>query len=322
MKKTIRLGLIGAGLIAAQHMTAIKAHPNAQAVALTSRTRAKADAFALEHGIPAVHDSLEEMVLSSDLDGLMVMVSPEHMFTVSQQALGYGLPVFMEKPAGLTPELIRKLIAMVDASDVRTMVGYNRRFYSVFHKGIDIIREHGPLYGVLVEGHERMAGVHACGRFSRESIENWIYVNGTHTIDLLRLFGGEIAKIKSVASRWSEPGGDQFSAAMEFENGAIGTYVANWLSPGGWRVVLYGKGVSVEYRPLEQGIWTDSRFKTHDILPDREDQDVKPGFLGQLSCFCRLISGQDAGPFMQDIHGALRTMDLAKAIAANVKDRK
>ena len=322
MKKTIRLGFVGAGLIATQHIAAIKVHPNAKAVALTSRTRNTADAFAAEHGIPAVYDTLEEMVKTADLDGLMIMVSPEHMFTVGQEALKYGLPVFMEKPAGLTPEQTRALIAIADDNNVPTMVGYNRRFYSIFHKGLEIINDHGPLYGILVEGHERMGGIHACGRFSEDAIKNWIYVNGTHTIDLLRFFGGEISEVKSVGSRWNEPGGDQFSAAIEFKNGAIGTYVSNWLSPGGWRVVLYGKGVSVEYNPLEKGIWTNSKFETREILPAKEDLDVKPGFYNQMDCFCRLISNEEASPFKQDLHGALRTMDLAAAIAANVKDRK
>lgn len=316
---TIKLGLIGAGFVAGQHMNAINGHPKAQAVGLTSRSRDKADTFAKEYNIPHVYGAITELVEQAKPDALMVMVSPNNMFSVCREALSFGLPVFMEKPAGLTPELNLELAEIADKNGIKTMVGYNRRFYSIFRKGMEIIRKNGPLYGILVEGHERIASVHASGRFSDDTIANWIYANGTHTIDLLRFFGGEITKVKANASRWQEAGGDQFSATIEFRNGAIGTYVSNWLSPGGWRAVLYGKGVSVEFNPLEKGIWTDSKFKTHEIDPDPEDEKYKPGFYGQLDCFCRLVSGQNVDNF-QNLRTSLQTMKLAQSIASTPKN--
>ena len=38
---------------------------------------------------------------------------------------------------------------------VKNMIGLNRRFYSVFDQGMKIIRKHGKLLGILIEGHER-----------------------------------------------------------------------------------------------------------------------------------------------------------------------
>ena len=35
------------------------------------------------------------------------------------------------------------------------MVALNRRFYSVFNKGINFLKKNGGISGFLVEGHER-----------------------------------------------------------------------------------------------------------------------------------------------------------------------
>lgn len=315
--RIIRLGLIGTGFVAAEHVKVIEENHRAEVVGLTSRTHSTAEAFAKKHGLPRPYTNITEMVSKAKPDALMVMVSSDNMHTASKEALSFGLPVFMEKPAGLTPGLNLELADIADRKQVKTMVGFNRRFYSIFHKGVEIIKEHGPLYGLLIEGHERINAVRAAGRFSGETIENWIYANSTHTIDLLSFFGGKISKIKGNASSWREPGGDQFSASIQFENGAIGTYVSNWLSPGGWRIVLYGKGVSVEFKPLEKGVWTDSNFKTHDILPDKYDEMFKPGFYQQLDSFLDLIAGKEID-HIQDLRGALRSMELATAISGNV----
>ena len=89
------------------------------------------------------------------------------------------------------------------------MVGFNRRYYSIFHKGLDVIDKHGRLLGVSIEGHERFWKI-VNGGFPDTVKENWIYANSTHTIDLLRLLGGEIKSIHTLSKRLKEKNGDQF----------------------------------------------------------------------------------------------------------------
>lgn len=321
MSDIIRVGIIGAGYIAEQHLETIARHPQVEVAGIYSRTASTAEKLAGKFDSPAVFTSLDALVNEAKPDALMVMVSVENMYTVGKQALGFGLPVFMEKPAGLFPDQATELNDIAKANNIKTMVGYNRRHYSVFRKGLEVIKEHGELLGVLVEGHERMAQIHECDQFSDECLDGWIYANATHTIDLLRLFGGEVATMKSVSTRWEEACGDQFSASIEFEGGAIGTYVSNWLSPGGWRAVLYGKGVTVEFKPLEQGIWTDLKYETHEIKPDAIDEDFKPGFYGQLSDFHALVTTGELPASSLDLAGALKTMQLAQQLTESAKDR-
>ncbi|NTV28850.1 MAG: Gfo/Idh/MocA family oxidoreductase [Candidatus Omnitrophica bacterium] len=318
--QAVRLGLIGAGWIARQHLEALRGFADIKAVAIVSRTRSKAEALAAEYGIPAVYDDLDALVAKEKPDALMVLVSEENMFSVASQAIQYGLPLFIEKPAGLSPEDNLALAEMAEQRRIPTMAGYNRRYYSIFHKGIEIIRQHGELLGVSVEGHERMWRVREGKKFSERVMLDWIFANSTHTIDLLRFFGGEVRSLKSIAHRrFGESRGDQFAAVMELSCGAVAQYTAHWYSPGGWRVVLYGDGVTVEFKPLESGRWTNRKFETVEIEPEEYDKKYKAGFWGQMRAFGELVRTGRKDAFMLDLRGAYETMRLAQQISLDAE---
>ena len=108
--------------------------------------------------------------------------------------------------------------------------------------------------------------------------------------------------------------GDQFGAVIEFKSGAIGQYQAHWYSPGGWRVVLYGDGVTVEFKPLETGVWTGKDFQPQAIEPEECDKKFKAGFYQQLVAFGKLVRGEKLAWPLQDLPGSYATMVLAKKI--------
>lgn len=321
MKDTVRLGVVGAGNIAAKHLEALQGIAGASVAGIASRTRAKAETLAARFGIPCVADDLDALLQDARPDGLLILVSAANIGAVARQAMRTGLPLFVEKPAGLTPAESAELARLAGELGVRSMVGYNRRFYSVFHQGIEVIRQHGPLLGLLIEGHERIDAVRATGRHPDAVLHGWIYANATHTIDLLRFFGGEVDEMHCLAHRRREPLGDQFAAIMNFDSGALGEYSAHWLSPGGWRVMLSGQGVTVEFKPLEAGAWIDAKGQRHEIVPSEEDRRCKPGFHGQMAAFCRLVRGEEPGWPAQDLAAAHRTMLLAERMTAAVADR-
>lgn len=317
----LRLGVVGAGRIAAEHIKVLQSIDGVRVTGITSRTKAKAQALATQFSIPCVAEDMKELIHDARPDALLLLVSADSMFAVTRAALNTGLPLFVEKPAGLTPSESGELASINRSRAVRTMVGYNRRYYSVFHDGIEIIQRHGPLLGVMVEGHERIGAVRAAGRHGENVLSAWIFANSTHTIDLLRFFGGEVGMLMCLAHRIAEPRGDQFAAIMELENGALGQYSSHWLSPGGWRVVLYGHGVTVEFKPLESGRWTDAGGTVRELAMSAVDQRFKPGFYGQMVAFCQLARGAPSAWPQQDLEGAHRTMLLAERLTAHVANR-
>lgn len=319
--REVRLGVVGAGKIAVQHLEVLQAVPGARLVGIASRTRSRAEDLAGRYRIERVFNNPEEMVRSARPDALLILVSVGSIVEVAQAAIDHQLPLFIEKPAGLTPAETGRLAQHAKQRGVPTMVGYNRRYYSIFHKGLEIIRRHGPLMAVMIEGHERMAAVRATGKHPEAVLAAWLYANGTHTVDLLRFFGGEVTTAHCLTHRYQEPLGDQFAAIMEFDSGAMGEYSSHWLSPGGWRATLCGRGVTVEFRPLESGRWTDASGNVHEIAASAQDRQFKPGFYGQMEAFCSLARGAAPAWPLQDLAGAHRTMLLAERMAAGAADR-
>jgi len=170
-----------------------------------------------------------------------------------------------------------------------------------------------------VEGSERMAQVKALGRIPEAVLRAWVFANATHTIDLLRHFGGEPEEVCAFATSLHEPLGDQFAACLRFPGGVLGSFTGNWHSPGGWAVVLKGEGVTAEFRPLETCRVTYADGTSEVLEPDADDAAVKPGFSGQLRAFARLVRTGELAPPSQDLASALLTMRLAGRLIAPVR---
>jgi len=244
----------------------------------------------------------------------MILVSADQIFRVTKKLLPLKIPLFIEKPAGMIPGETETLVKLVDKYGTKNMVGYNRRYYSIFHKGLEIINKHGHLLGVAIEGHERFWKIENIG-ISKVILENWIYANSTHTIDLLRFFGGEINSFTAYSKRLKEKNNDQFVASLEFESGSLGTYISYWFSPGGWSIKLYGVDKTVEYKPLERGVWFNTDFVRHEIIPDKVDINYKPGFYRQIEAFEEMIKTNKLKWPGLDLDNALKTMELAEKLS-------
>ena len=310
-----KIGIIGAGSIVRKHLDVISGIKWIEAVGITSRTREKAEHVAQEYGIPVCSDDVESLIKQARPDALMVLVSVEQIYQVVSNIIPYGLPLFLEKPPGISPDETKTLVKLAQEHSVHTMVGFNRRYYSVFRKGRDIILDNGPLLGVSVEGHERFWKIK--DRLSDTKRSKWLYANSTHTIDLLRFFGGELSNVHAVAHSYIEKNFDQFAAVMEFESGALGNYMAHWYSPGGWGVRLFGEGVTVEFEPLEQGVWINTDFNKHEIVPDDADLNYKPGFYRQMEAFGEMVRSGTLNWPGQDLEEAYNTMCLAEKISCS-----
>jgi len=307
-----RIGVVGAGYIAFEHLKALKAQKDVKLSGIFSRTRARAETLACNFDHLIVYDTLEKLVHDGRVDALLVLVSADQIYSAVKDACCFGIPLFIEKPPGLNPEETKELADLAEEHGVVNMVGFNRRYYSVFHKGLEKIRDHGALLGVTIEGHERFWKI--ADQVSPLIRQRWIFANSTHTIDLLRFFGGEPSEMHSLANSHIETGGDQFSATIRFDSGALGNYSSHWYSPGGWAVRLFGEDVTVEFRPLENARWVDTQFQSHDIAPDEVDRIFKPGFFRQMEAFVQLASGEPLQWPAQNLREAAKTMDLASRI--------
>lgn len=98
MTNRIRIGLIGCGQIAQQHLVEYAALPEVEVVACAARRRDSAEKTAAKHGIPDVYASYQEMLERADLDAVDVCVHNNLHRPATVAALAAGCHVYCEKP--------------------------------------------------------------------------------------------------------------------------------------------------------------------------------------------------------------------------------
>ncbi len=98
----VRFGILSTGTIAHKMARTLPMVPDAQLLAVGSRTQAKADAFAAEFGIPRAYGSTEALLSDPDIDAVYVASPhPQHK-PMTLAAIAAGKHVLCEKPLTLT----------------------------------------------------------------------------------------------------------------------------------------------------------------------------------------------------------------------------
>jgi predicted dehydrogenase len=117
---SLRWAILGTGWIAARFVEALQASTNQRVVAVGSRTVARAEEFAAQHGIERAYGSYEDLV-AADVDVVYVATGHLDHFAHATLALEAGKPVLIEKP--MTPGLAeaRALVDLARAKGLFAM---------------------------------------------------------------------------------------------------------------------------------------------------------------------------------------------------------
>jgi predicted dehydrogenase len=115
MTSPLRWGIAGTGGIAAQMTQALGGLADAQVVAVGSRSAARAQEFAAEHGIERWHESCQALFEDPEVDIVHIASPPSTHVGMTCLALELGKHVLCEKPFAL------------NASEARTMVETAKR---------------------------------------------------------------------------------------------------------------------------------------------------------------------------------------------------
>ena len=102
----LRVGLVGAGMIATIKPGFLpglqRLRDKAEVVAITSRTRSRAESVARDWAIPDVYDSLAQMLAHADLDVVLNLTPIPAHYETSMEVLTAGVHLVTEKPLAST----------------------------------------------------------------------------------------------------------------------------------------------------------------------------------------------------------------------------
>lgn len=120
----IRVGIIGAGYIAAWHADAIRATPGVRLVAVCDMSESAARGFAEGYGLQAF-TSVEDLIAADVVDAVHITTPPQIHAKLAVQCLTAGLHVLVEKPVAESAAEVREMQAAAEASGRVLAAGHN-----------------------------------------------------------------------------------------------------------------------------------------------------------------------------------------------------
>jgi predicted dehydrogenase len=263
MAKT-KVALLGAGFIADIHVESYQRFvPDAEVVAVYSRSAKRARAFAKKHGIARWFTDLEAAVADSGAEVIDIGLPNCLHHRAVLLAAQAGKHVIIEKPLCLTLEEADDMIAACRKAKVKLMYAEELCFAPKYERVRKLVGEGalGRLY--LLKQAEKHSGPHSDWFYDVEQSGGGVLMDmGCHGLAWFRWMLGGRPRALSVQAHLqtgllhrSRTRGEENSVVIvEFEGGCIGIAENSWAKHGGMedRAEVYGTG-GVCYADLFQG---------------------------------------------------------------------
>lgn len=214
--RPVAWGIVSTGTIAAHFAEDIKRAGNARLVAVCSRDRVKAKAFATAHGAARAHGSLGDLLADPEIEAVYV-ASPNHMHAeTTRLALEAGKAVLVEKPLATSATDAEALAALARRKGLFLMEGLWTRFLPA----MDLVRAkiaEGAIGAVTSVGGElcfRHAYDPASRFFDPKSGGGVLLDLGVYAISLVRHILGEPESVHSKVKL--APSGADIRATLSF----------------------------------------------------------------------------------------------------------
>jgi myo-inositol 2-dehydrogenase/D-chiro-inositol 1-dehydrogenase len=229
-----RVGILGAGWIAADHAAMLARRDDVEVVAVCDLDRDRAEQLASG---AAVYERWQELLDRERPDALWVCLPPLLHREPTVAALGRGIHVYLEKPVARTRDDAQAIVAAAEASDAVCAVGYQWHATDV----LDDLRTAlaGQEVALLVGRSIGPTGTRPWFLDRAQGGGN-VLERGSHQIDLARTIAGEVTRVQAASSgvllgqAEGERGDieDGATLVLRHEGGALTTIVVGWTRTG------------------------------------------------------------------------------------------
>ncbi len=332
MHKT-KLALIGAGTIGKRHLKALSVVEAADLTAVVD-TNPKVEKLALDRKVP-FFTSTEVMLREREPAGVIVCTPTEVHLEPVLSSLESKAHVLVEKPITSTLAEGRKIIESAKKASREVLVGHHRRYYGNIQKTRELIRKGalGKLIGISGMWTVRKADSYFEPKFRRLRSSGPVLINLIHEIDTLRYVCGELVSISArvCSGLRDHPKEETAAVLMEFEGGALGTFLLSDTAPSPWtweqatgenpnfpktsqNVYRFaGSEASLEFPNLV--LWKHGKSSPdwlHEIRPQAIEMELEDAYAAQCRHLCAVIAGREK-PRITAMD-AVRTLEATLAV--------
>ena len=223
----MRVGIVGAGLVAGVHVDAYAQVPGAHVVAVADPVRPKAERLAARCSAEAVSDLGE--LTAAGVEVVSICTPPSTHSALTVAALEAGLHVLCEKPIARTLEDARRIVAASHEAPGLLMIGHVSRFETDHRKAKQVV-DAGHLGRVRMVSHSMTTSVPG---WSEASWLEDVDLSGGPLVDLgVHSFDYLSWLTVSAPVRVNTVGTDTYAlATVRYDSGAIGLVETGWAHP-------------------------------------------------------------------------------------------
>jgi D-xylose 1-dehydrogenase (NADP+, D-xylono-1,5-lactone-forming) len=266
-----RWGLLSTAAINDAILEGIRRSDVAEVVAVSSRDRERAEAYARERGIGRPYGNYDELLADPDVDVVYVALPNALHVEWAIRALEAGKHVLCEKPLSVDPREVERAFDAADRAGRLLMEGFMWRHQPQAKKLAELAHD-----GTI--GEVRLARAQFSFTLTRDDDVRWLgdlgggslLDVGCYCVNALRLVAGEPTNV--LAQRVLAPGGadKRFTATLAFESGALGHFDCGFDMPMRREVEVVGsEGVLF----LEPAFGSDEgvlRLRRSDVVEEIE----------------------------------------------------
>ncbi|MFC7547262.1 Gfo/Idh/MocA family protein [Plantactinospora sp. GCM10030261] len=243
-----RWGILATGGIAAAFAKDLRLVPDADLVAVGSRSRDAASRFADRHGIPRAYGSWRELAADDDLDVVYVATPHVAHHDAAMTCLTAGRAVLVEKPITLDRTTAAELIDTARARGLFLMEGMWMRCHPLIRRMVEMIADGAIGRITSVRADFGLAGPFPPEHRLRDrALGGGALLDlGVYPIHLAHLLLGAPATVQSWASLSPEGVDENTGLLFGYDSGAVATMSCGLVGPTGQTAAVTGTHGRIE----------------------------------------------------------------------------
>jgi predicted dehydrogenase len=197
MPSTVRVGMVGAGAVAARHVRTLLAMDGVRVAAVADPAVERAKELAAEAGAAAYPNHME-LLDGERLDAVYICVPPFAHGAPELAVIDAGLPLFVEKPVAIDQDTAAAIAARLAERPLLTCTGYHWRWLDIFERAA----------GLLADRPARLVQCYWLDKvppppwwLRRDGSGGQTVEQTTHVLDAARGLVGEVTEVHAFGAR-------------------------------------------------------------------------------------------------------------------------
>jgi predicted dehydrogenase len=308
----VKIGFIGIGAMAHNHLQRLKKISHASVIAGADPLPEKRQRAESEYGLRTYPD-YRRMLDEEALDAVYVCLPPFAHEGQEIEVVSRDLAIFVEKPIDLDLANANKTAQAIKASGVINSVGYMCRYLDVVERAKEMLADRpiaamrgfyfAPLPGTPWWRQAKLSG-------------GQIIEQATHVVDLMRYFAGEADRVQGdrylglMTSIENYDVDDAANVNFHFQNGALANLMTtcileNQYCPG-FEIIAKGMRLWLDLPPRP------AILRQMDGV-DQEWHSEHDRFMGENEAFIQAVEAKDQNLILSSYADAIKTLALTLA---------